>query len=305
MAINNTKNKNDNPLVSIDIITYNHEKYISDAIEGVLQQNVNFEYEIVICDDCSTDNTRNILIDYQQRYPSLITLRLNKSNQGLKVNYFENKIACRGKYIAICEGDDYWTDPLKLQKQVDFMEQHPEYSMVFTNAMEVFDYQTWTKEPSLFCSLENRDYTGIELLLKWTVPTATVLFRNNIPYPFKHMDQFMFYDIPLFLRLCEYGKIRGINETTAIYRRHDTSITNQEFSNKKYLIHLKALNSEFEGKLKSYLPHLFGEQYYQLAKTAYKRKSLLTLYYAILSLHYDSSIITPLFHRKLQQLLKH
>ena len=97
-----------NPLVSVDIITYNHEKYAAEAIEGVLMQKTNFKYEIVICDDCSTDNTREILLDHQKKYPDKIILRFQEKNVGLRYNYFENKKACRGKYIAICEGDDIY-----------------------------------------------------------------------------------------------------------------------------------------------------------------------------------------------------
>lgn len=289
-----------NPLVSVDIITYNHSKYITETIEGVLMQKTNFIYEIVICDDFSIDGTREILLDYQNKFSDKIILRLQDQNLGLRYNYFENKKYCRGKYIAILEGDDYWTDPFKLQKQVDFLDQNELYSMCFTNSMEVFDFAKWTKDAVPFAELENKDYSGSELLSKWLVPTATVMYRNNISYNFKNLDLFLFYDIPLFLKLSESGKIRGFDEITAIYRRHDNAITNQEISTKKYFTHLRSLNQEFDKKYSSLLPYLFAQQYFLLSKFFYKQGSVKALYYALLSLFNDTSILLPQFNRKIK-----
>ena len=103
------------------MITYNHEKFIAEAIEGVVMQKTNFQFELVIGEDCSTDNTRAICIEYQKKYPDIIRLRLPETNQGMMLNWINNINSGRGKYIALCDGDDYWTDPYKLQKQVDFM----------------------------------------------------------------------------------------------------------------------------------------------------------------------------------------
>ena len=117
------------PLVSIEIITYNHAPFIRQCIEGVLMQKTTFPYELVIGEDCSTDGTREIVLDYAQKYPEIIRVITSESNVGAFENEKRAYFACRGKYIAICEGDDYWTDPDKLQKQVDFLEEHPDYSM--------------------------------------------------------------------------------------------------------------------------------------------------------------------------------
>ena len=100
------------PLVSVFMMTYNHEKYISEAIEGVLMQNTNFDFDIVIGEDCSTDNTRQIILDYQRKYPGKFKLLLHKENIGAMANQMAVLQACSGKYIAMCEGDDYWIDPL-------------------------------------------------------------------------------------------------------------------------------------------------------------------------------------------------
>ena len=119
------------PLLSIVTITYNHEPFIAKTIEGVLMQQVNFRIELIIAEDCSTDGTRAICQQYAEQYPALIRLITSESNVGAIANERRAMQAARGKYIAFCEGDDYWTDPLKLQKQVDFLESHPDYSVTF------------------------------------------------------------------------------------------------------------------------------------------------------------------------------
>jgi glycosyltransferase involved in cell wall biosynthesis len=119
-----------NPLVSISSITYNHEPFIRDCLEGFLMQKTNFDYEILIHDDASTDQTQSIIKEYQQKYPHLIKPIYQTENQFSKgvrgINKKYNISRSKAKYIAMCEGDDYWTDPYKLQKQVDYMEKHPE-----------------------------------------------------------------------------------------------------------------------------------------------------------------------------------
>ncbi|MDC4238566.1 glycosyltransferase [Clostridium tertium] len=125
----------DEILVSIDCITYNHEKYIAQAIESFLMQKTNFKYEILIHDDSSTDATQEIIKEYQRRYPDIIKPVLQSENQyskGIKrISYTFNISRAKGKYIAICEGDDYWSDPYKLQKQVDYMEKNDDCGMCF------------------------------------------------------------------------------------------------------------------------------------------------------------------------------
>lgn len=123
----------DEIIVSINCITYNHEKYIADAIESFLMQKTKFKYEILIHDDASGDNTGNIIREYEKKYPDIIKLIIQTDNQyskGVEVLCLNLRKA-KGKYVAICEGDDYWTDPYKLQKQVDYMENNPECSMCF------------------------------------------------------------------------------------------------------------------------------------------------------------------------------
>lgn len=120
---------NNNPVVSIVCITYNHEPYLRDALEGFLMQKTTFPFEIILAEDCSTDGTRKICKEYVARYPEKIRYIYRDHNVGYNENEYEAMCAAKGKYIAYCEGDDYWTDPNKLQKQVDFLESHPEYAV--------------------------------------------------------------------------------------------------------------------------------------------------------------------------------
>lgn len=113
--------------LSIGVLAYNHEKYIASALDSILMQQVSFNYEIVVGEDCSNDKTREILIDYKARYPEKIKLILHEHNLGINGNANAVRFACKGKYMAFLDGDNYWTDPLKLQKQVDFLEKHPEF----------------------------------------------------------------------------------------------------------------------------------------------------------------------------------
>jgi len=122
------------PLASVHIITYNHRPYIAQAIEGALQQQTSFPFEIVIGEDCSTDGTRQIVFDYQRQYPQTIRVVTSEHNVGVRANAVRAYDACRGKYVAFCDGDDYWQNPHKLQLQVDFLETHPGYSLVHTDA---------------------------------------------------------------------------------------------------------------------------------------------------------------------------
>ena len=127
------------PLLSIAIITYNQEKYISQTLDSVLQQEHEYSYEIVIGEDCSSDGTRKIIEDYVEKYPDIIKPLYNIPNKGLIANYFNVLNHCSGKYIMECAGDDYWL-PGKVQYQIDYMEKHPDIGMCYSKA-KIFDEQ--------------------------------------------------------------------------------------------------------------------------------------------------------------------
>ncbi|MBI4315421.1 MAG: glycosyltransferase, partial [Chloroflexi bacterium] len=125
------------PLVSVRTVTYNHEGFIARCLEGILMQRTSFPFEVVVGEDCSTDRTREIVLAYAAEFPDKIRVITSERNVGGARNAVRVQQACRGKYQAFCEGDDYWVDPLKLQKQVNFMETHPEIPLCFHNAFVI------------------------------------------------------------------------------------------------------------------------------------------------------------------------
>ena len=127
------------PLVSIIIITYNQENFISQCIDSIIKQVTDFPLEVIIGDDCSSDNTWQIIQDYMQHYPEIIKGNRSKSNLGLVKNYFQTINLCKGKYIGQCAGDDYWNDKFKIQKQVEFLECNQDYGMIHTDSDVLFE----------------------------------------------------------------------------------------------------------------------------------------------------------------------
>jgi glycosyltransferase involved in cell wall biosynthesis len=208
-------------MTSICCITYNHENYIADAIESFLMQKTNFNYEIIIYDDASTDKTADIIREYETKYPGLIKPIYQTENQyskGVKTINFSLQRA-EGKYIAICEGDDYWTDPYKLQKQVDYMEKHPECSICIHAAYRVLPDKTKLKL-HVRPNRGNKVFTVEEVIHdNWIFATASFLypavFNTNRPY---------FYEIapvgdyPLIIYLALQGKVYYIDEFMSAYR---------------------------------------------------------------------------------------
>ncbi|MFB6466856.1 glycosyltransferase [Cytobacillus sp. Hz8] len=177
-----------NPLVSINCATYNHENFIRDAIEGFLMQKTNFDFEILIGEDCSTDNTRTIVEKYANQYPGKIRVITSEHNVGAIENFLRLHQNSRGKYIAICEGDDYWIDQFKLQKQVDYMESHPECTFCFHNGkvVDANKNQTrssvipWMKNNEEFYYKMDIKYSAGELALLGYIPTASYLYPKRI-----------------------------------------------------------------------------------------------------------------------------
>ena len=206
--------------VSVATTTYNHEKFIVQALESVLMQKVNFDYEFVIVEDCSTDRTREIVIDYQSRYPDVIRLILPEVNKGENWTWIKSMEACQGEYIALFHGDDYWTSADKLQKQVDFLDHHPECSLCFHNAL--FIYEDQNHSPHNFCFPEQKRITTTEDLLETNyINTSSVMFRNGLVTEFPEWYyKLPVGDFPLFILLSEHGKIGYIDKVMTAYRVH-------------------------------------------------------------------------------------
>lgn len=209
--------ENNFPKVSIFMMVYNHEKYIKEALNGVLMQKYNFDYEIVIGEDCSTDESRNIILEYSKQFPGKFKLLLHNTNIGAQKNQLAVLENCIGQYIAMCEGDDYWTDPFKLQKQVDFLEANPDYVLSFhqvnilkTNGEIVNDFITKVPE----------NYETIETLARLGnyIHTPSVVFRNVIKeFPFE-FSQTPIGDYFLYMMLAEHGKLKYLEDNMAVYR---------------------------------------------------------------------------------------
>lgn len=234
-------------IVSVCMITYNHEKYIAEAIEGVLMQQTIFPIELVIGEDCSTDNTRKICLEYREKYPNKIKLLLHEKNLGIVSNFYATLQAAQGKYIALCEGDDYWTDPCKLQKQVDFLEANEDASMCFHNAKLI------NAEGNKIGSCrryEKDQYASIEdLLITGGVfcPTASLMFRAQYiksGYPDYCLNCHV-GDFPLQLYLSSQGKIYYFNDEMSAYRKNPVAWS-RTFGKTEFSLRAKGWMSEFK-----------------------------------------------------------
>lgn len=215
------------PLVTIRCITYNHEPYIRQCLEGFVMQKTTFPFEAIVHDDASTDGTAAIIREYAEKYPNIIKPIYETENQYSKHDGSLSRIMnahIRGKYVAICEGDDYWIDPLKLQKQVDFLESHPDYSICFHSAL--LKWEKGEYPDSIFYRVKEREYYGTEIFKRWIVATASVVFRksvldSNIYEKVLHEKRFIYGDNPLFLCAAKLGRIYGMKEVMSVYRKHE------------------------------------------------------------------------------------
>ena len=213
------------PLVSISCITYNHENYIRDAIEGFLMQKTTFPVEILIHDDASTDKTASIVREYEEKYPQLIKPIYQTENQYSKRDGSIDRIQrgrARGKYVALCEGDDYWTDPLKLQKQVDFMEVNPDCSLCFHASKNIRnnDPNDYILHKPKKIPKDNKFEMKHAILGGGGfMATNSMLFhRKYIQDRPAWMEKTPVGDAPLMLLLASKGKIGYIDEVMSVYR---------------------------------------------------------------------------------------
>ncbi|RZA02796.1 MAG: glycosyltransferase [Sphingobacteriaceae bacterium] len=208
------------PLVSIYMITYNHEPYLAQAIESAMMQKTNFDYELVIGEDCSTDKTRDICLKYKQAYPDKIKLLLHPKNIGAINNTIETFKACDGKYVAFLEGDDYWTDSNKLQKQIDFLEQNPDYVICAHAVDELSGTHIVAEECRPATEMT---YTIQDLAKRNLFHTASVVFRNGLFKEFPvWVSESPVMDYVFHMLNAAHGKLKYFPEVMAVYRRHNT-----------------------------------------------------------------------------------
>ncbi len=225
------------PLVSVSVPTYQHSRYISECLDGILMQQTSFPIEIIIGEDGSTDGTREICEKYAIKHQDKIRLfnrdrklsqYVDKEGHVTRFNGIWNRMSARGKYIAICEGDDYWTDPLKLQKQVDFLESNPEFGMVYGKV------HTWLQEENKFGkSFGKKAHTFEELVRYNTIPTLTVVLKYNLQQ--QYLDEigpvtknWKMGDYPMWLYISKVSKIGFIDEYLGVYRINKVSASHFE-----------------------------------------------------------------------------
>ncbi|ANV83287.1 hypothetical protein AWQ21_02150 [Picosynechococcus sp. PCC 7003] len=219
------------PQVSIVCVTYNHEEFIEEAINGFLMQKTNFPVEVIIHDDASTDNTTKVIQEYHTKYPEIIKPIIQTQNQFSirQFDFFRDILKkAEGKYIALCEGDDYWTDSLKLQKQVDFMELNPEFSICFHKVKILKNNQliedNITNVPSKITSIT-------DLVKGNYIHTPSCVFRNRqdsiIGANFIHSPLGDYY---IHMMNALHGKIFHIDEDMAVYRIHPHSMWSSQSS---------------------------------------------------------------------------
>ena len=240
------------PIVSICCLTYNHESFIHEAVNGFLMQKTNFPFDIIIHDDASTDRTAEIIREYEANYPTIIKGIYQKENQyskgarGMFVRYVFPH--AKGKYIALCEGDDYWTDPFKLQKQVDFLEANEDYAICFHNVYELADSEE-SQLLNLDATLEGETFTIKDLAKGNFIHTPSVVFRNGLikRFPVWFKDSPV-GDYPLYMLLAQHGKIGRLPQVMATYRMNVGVWSKHSFTYRatKWLLVLEYLIDYFD-----------------------------------------------------------
>jgi len=261
------------PNVSVLCATYNHENYIEDAIKGFLLQETNFAFEIIIHDDASTDNTQKIVQKYQAMYPNIIKPIFQTENQYSKGNFrpLADMIeGAEGDFLALCEGDDYWTDPLKLQKQVDFLEKNQEYSICFHN-VKIFD-QTNSVLTNDDITREVAETTTIEDLAHGNyMHTPSVVFRNNrIIFP-ESFCKSPVGDYFIHMLNAKHGKIKKMDDCMGVYRVHSNGVWSQQEDRRAQIcLYLTLMVDLFSGDVKKVMVKRLVEMKYSLFQSSGK-----------------------------------
>ena len=277
---------------------FNHKPYLLDALRGFTMQKTNFQFVVTIEEDYSTDGSRELLEKYIKEEcinedtvcfdceTSSIIRTKSQSNHYcifvfylFKFNHYSKRFS-RERYLrpwrnccefeAICEGDDYWTDPLKLQKQVEFLDNHLDYSMCFTNAIE--HWESGIKEDKLFSNIENREYDGVELLQNWIVPTASMMYRTRVMtsslYQTASKDPKLIYgDIVLCLSSAHTGRVYGMSDLTCVYRRLETGAVRT--MNRSHSVQLQLCLHILE------IGIVFGDKYKDVSKTLFHDRCII------------------------------
>lgn len=222
-----------NPMVTVRTSTYQHGSYIEECIQGVLMQKTDFPFEFIIGEDYSSDGTREIVFEYAKKYPDIIRVITADYNVGSKANGRRCINAARGKYMAICEGDDYWTDPLKLQKQVDFLEKNPKFGLIYTKAKVFKDKKQEFQKKVIGTPIPREG-----IFFDNPIPTGTALLRRDLLMDYlvemqSHLNKWKMGDYPLWIWFDLNSKIHFLPEITGVYRVRRGSASHFHDGNKR------------------------------------------------------------------------
>jgi glycosyltransferase involved in cell wall biosynthesis len=239
----------DFPLVSIICTSYNQEAFIRDALEGFVMQKTDFPFEIIVHDDASTDRTVEIIKEYELKYPELFFNIYQETNQYSKGNGLIGKIifgAARGKYIALCEGDDYWTDPLKLQKQVDFLEENPNVGIVHSAYLIQDDNKNTLQKIKTPVNHTDKDIAWRIIGQELFICTSSILSRAGIHHKIvndfaKDYSLVPIGDTQTWFHFARISNIGYIDEVLSVYRKSGTGITGSANTTKRIVFLENAL----------------------------------------------------------------
>jgi glycosyltransferase involved in cell wall biosynthesis len=263
------------PKVSVSIITYNHRNYIAQTLDSVLQQEVDFPYEIIVGDDCSTDGTRDILKEYQARHPDKIFLILHpKRYEGVpgRLNNITNLYACRGQYIAMLDGDDRWLSPDKLQQQANFLDSNPDYTLCFHDALieheNPLEQDYYESERNGLT--QNSSFTHRQLANDWFMHTSTVMFRNGLIGEFPEWFWHIYSaDYAIQLLSTQNGKIGYLANVKGVRFKNQGSFT-QQYSSRASLTYNQMRLNEMQ---------TFAEHFAAVRQSATFRQRLAILWW--------------------------
>jgi glycosyltransferase involved in cell wall biosynthesis len=250
------------------MITYNQEAYIKQAIESVLAQETSYIFELNIFNDGSTDKTDAIIREVISCHPraSLINYHLQEKNIGLWANYIYSIKYCKGEFVAICEGDDYWIDKTKLQKQVDFLQRHSDYHLCFHKGLRI---EVAKGKYSVYPVGEQLDFNDSNFFLMPTIPMASVVFRNTDKIQFS--KDTIQLDFNLLCSLLSLGKARMINEVMSVYRVHENAATFQRtaayFKQRIFLLKNESKYKLFSKTVRKEIGRMYGSHICQLIQT--------------------------------------
>lgn len=282
------------------IITYNQEKYIEQTIKSVLNQITNFDFEIIIGDDCSTDNTTNICSNFQKQFPEKIILISNNENQGFLRNYFNCYNSSKGVYLAATAGDDYWCDNYKLQKQVDFLEENKDFSMCCSGYKLLFEDTNQFKD---MVQSNRKEFTYNELLYNNEIAATTSIYRKSL-LPTLNNE---FLNVPvedwvLYLMYAKLGRVGYLNEVFGVYRQHSNSVYSGLSNGKRGLWRFKTalyINQNFR---KQTMLSFFKTEKYSirmvLSSTDLSRNEKIDFYNSLIKLGYPKKPIIKLILTK-------